>query len=128
MENNRKKADISKDMLEGCINRMYVTDSPEEIISMIRSAVHYTYGIAEANMMRLEPEKYNVLPPPNVTTNMRIGICPHCHQGLNFVNSKHVCPNCKKTHHLDRYYKTADAEVKIIRNEGKYERYRKNLK
>lgn len=96
MENNRKKADISKDMLEGCINRMYVTDSPEEIISMIRSAVHHIYGIAEANMMRLEPEKYNVLPPPNVTTNMRIGICPHCHQGLNFVNSKHVCPNCKK--------------------------------
>lgn len=41
MENNRKKADYSKDMLQGCINRMYVTDSPEEIISMIRSAVHH---------------------------------------------------------------------------------------
>ena len=78
MENDRKKADCSKDMLQGCINRMYVTDSPEEIISMIRSAVHHIYGIAEANMMRLEPEKYNVLPQSNVVANMRTGVCPHC--------------------------------------------------
>jgi len=96
MENNRKKADYSKDMLQGCINRMYVTDSPEEIISMIRSAVHHIYEIAEANMMRLEPEKYNVLPQSNVVANMRTGVCPHCGRDLNYANSKHVCPHCRK--------------------------------
>lgn len=53
---DRQDADNAEDMLKGCICRMYVSDSEEEIHRMYESALYRIGMIADYGLHRLEEE------------------------------------------------------------------------
>lgn len=52
----KQEAFNAHDMLTGCINRMFVTDSIEEIIRMKKAADKYLQAIYAHNRVRLAKE------------------------------------------------------------------------
>lgn len=49
----RQQADNAREMLNGCLNRMYVSDDPEEITRMYRAAVRDVGVIREYGVQKL---------------------------------------------------------------------------
>lgn len=58
MDNNfRNRIYNEANMLEGCKNRMCVTDEVEELISLHAGAVHHAASLFELNLERLKIKK-----------------------------------------------------------------------
>jgi hypothetical protein len=49
----RQQADNARDMLNGCLNRMYVSHDPEEITRMYRAAVRDVGVIREYGVQKM---------------------------------------------------------------------------
>ena len=50
----RRQADNAREMLHGCLNRMFVSDDPEEIERMFGAALHDVAVIREYGLAKLE--------------------------------------------------------------------------
>ena len=50
----RRQADNTREMLDGCLNRMFVSDDPEEIERMFGAALHDVAVIREYGLAKLE--------------------------------------------------------------------------
>lgn len=57
MKMNEKAMDIDYDMLKGCINRMFISDAPEELPALRKSAHRYVDSIYEMGMERFDIDK-----------------------------------------------------------------------
>lgn len=52
------EANNEYDMLKGCINRMFITDSFEELNTLCSSAIIYLSDIYKHNYSRLQKEEF----------------------------------------------------------------------
>ena len=54
----RQQADNAREMLNGCLNRMYVSDDPDEIVRMFHAAVRDVETIREYGTQRLKRKEH----------------------------------------------------------------------